>query len=417
MSSTLAPDANRDKVALITGGGTGIGRATALAFAGSGARVAICGRRPEPLDGGPRRARARRRRMPRRAVRRPRARAGRALVDAVVERFGGVDVLVNNAGGQFTAPAEEITSKGMRAVHRLAIDAAWDLTREVATRSMIPGGGGLIVFLGFSPRRGIPGFAHASAARAALENLAQGLLEWSRHSIRAVCVVVGNIDTEGLAAYGAEAVEAARRQVPLGRLGEPREVAETIAFLASAAARTSPARAFSSTAASTPGDTASRRRSADLEVLLGVGRHSAILEHLVGNRQKPGRDRERGVHERKRDRQAEEADGRERDGDAPAIDVIGHRAVEQGAAPGVPEQHDLHPADRRDGGRVHDDRERVLEVVAAARRRGRRRRGVMSPARSPLTGGEPIRVARRRTRAAAPWTRRPAAPSRPGGGD
>jgi citronellol/citronellal dehydrogenase len=144
-------------------------------------------------------------------------------------------VLVNNAGGQFTAPAEEITSKGMRAVHRLAIDAAWDLTREVATSSMIPGGGGLIVFLGFSPRRGIPGFAHASAARAALENLAQGLsLEWSRHSIRAVCVVVGNIDTEGLAAYGAEAVEAARRQVPLGRLGEPREVAETIAFLASA---------------------------------------------------------------------------------------------------------------------------------------------------------------------------------------
>ena len=235
MSSTLAPDANRDKVALITGGGTGIGRATALAFAASGARVAICGRRPEPLNEVRvelERAGAECLAVPC-DVREPEQ--GRALIDAIVERFGGVDVLVNNAGGQFTAPAEEITSKGMRAVHRLAIDAAWDLTREVATRSMIPGGGGLIVFLGFSPRRGIPGFAHASAARAALENLAQGLsLELSRHSIRAVCVVVGNIDTEGLAAYGAEAVEAARRQVPLGRLGEPREVAETIAFLASA---------------------------------------------------------------------------------------------------------------------------------------------------------------------------------------
>ena len=233
MSSALAADANLGKVALITGGGTGIGRATAGAFAASGARVAICGRRPEPLE----RARAELEAggaeclaMPC-DVRDPEQVGG--LVDAVLERFGAVDVLVNNAGGQFTAAAEEITTKGMRAVHRLAIDAAWELTRAVATRSMIPGGGGLIVFGGFSPRRGIPGFAHATAARAALENLAQGLaLEWSRYSIRAVCVVLGNIETAGLASYGPEALEAARRQVPLGRLGRPEEVGETIAFLA-----------------------------------------------------------------------------------------------------------------------------------------------------------------------------------------
>ena len=188
----------------MTGGGTGIGRATAHAFAASGARVAICGRRPEPLE----------------SIRSELEAGGaeclaapcdirepdqvRALVDATLERFDAVDVLVNNAGGQFTAPAEEITTKGMRAVHRLTLDAAWELTHEVATRSMIPGGGGLVVFGGFSPRRGIPGFAHATAARAALENLAQGLaLEWSRYAIRTVCVVLGNIDTEGLAGYGA----------------------------------------------------------------------------------------------------------------------------------------------------------------------------------------------------------------------
>jgi citronellol/citronellal dehydrogenase len=233
MSGGLAADANAGKVALVTGGGTGIGRATATAFAASGARVAICGRRPEPLD----------------EVRREVEEAGgeclalptdirepeevRALVRRTLDRFGAIDVLVNNAGGQFTAPAEEISAGGMRAVHRLAIDAAWELTREVATRSMIPGNGGLIVFGGFSPRRGIPGFAHASAARAALENLAQGLaLEWSRYGIRSVCVVLGNIDTEGLAGYGREALEAARRQVPLGRLGHPAEVGATIAFLA-----------------------------------------------------------------------------------------------------------------------------------------------------------------------------------------
>jgi citronellol/citronellal dehydrogenase len=233
MTGALAGDANRGRVALVTGGGTGIGRATALALAATGARVVICGRRWEPLEdareaiestGGECVAHPTDIREPEQV---------RALVDAALERFGKVDVLVNNAGGQFTAPAEEITANGMRAVHRLAVDAAWDLTREVATRSMIPGGGGLIVFGSFSPRRGISGFAHAAAARAALENLAQGLaLEWSRHGIRAVCMAIGNIDTEGLAGYGPEALEASRRQVPLGRLGRPEEVGETIAFLA-----------------------------------------------------------------------------------------------------------------------------------------------------------------------------------------
>jgi citronellol/citronellal dehydrogenase len=234
VTGVLAPDANRGKVALVTGGGTGIGRATAVALARTGARVVICGRRREPLENTCaelERAGAECLAVPC-DVREPDQ--VRALVDVALERFEAVDVLVNNAGGQFTAPAEEISGKGMRAVHRLAIDAAWELTREVATRSMIPGAGGLVVFTGFSPRRGIPGFAHASAARAALENLAQGLaLEWSRHSIRSVCVVIGNVDTEGLAAYGPEALEAARRQVPLGRLGRPEEVGETIAFLAS----------------------------------------------------------------------------------------------------------------------------------------------------------------------------------------
>ena len=121
----------------------------------------------------------------------------RSLLDATLERFGSVDVLVNNAGGQFAAPAEEISANGWRAVHRLALDAAWDLCHQVARRSMIPGEGGLVVFIGFSPRRGIPEFAHASAARAALENLAAGLaIEWSRYAIRSVCVALGNIEID-----------------------------------------------------------------------------------------------------------------------------------------------------------------------------------------------------------------------------
>lgn len=185
--SPLASDANDGRVALVTGGGTGVGRAVARELARTGAHLAVCGRRPEPLE----------------SVRAELEQAGAEclaipadirepeqaslLVERTLERYGRVDILVNNAGGQFLAPAEEISLKGWRAVHRLAVDAAWDLTRTVAERSMISQRSGVVVFVGFSPRRGIPQMAHAAAARAALENLTGSLAaEWSRYGIRAV---------------------------------------------------------------------------------------------------------------------------------------------------------------------------------------------------------------------------------------
>jgi NAD(P)-dependent dehydrogenase (short-subunit alcohol dehydrogenase family) len=231
--SPLRPDANHGRVAVVTGGGTGIGRATALELASTGARLVVCGRREDPLSrvrgeveelGGECLAVPADLREPEGVSR---------VVDEALDRFGSIDVLVNNAGGQFTAPAEEISDNGWRAVQRASVDAVWSLTRTVATRSMIPGGGGLIVFVGFSPRRGIPGFVHASAGRAAVANLASGLaLEWSRHAIRSVCVAPGTIRTEALDGYGEEVVSGWERSVPLGRLGRPEEVAALIAFLA-----------------------------------------------------------------------------------------------------------------------------------------------------------------------------------------
>jgi citronellol/citronellal dehydrogenase len=229
--SPLAPDANAGKVALVTGGGTGIGCATAFELARTGAKVVVCGRRPEPLEAVQAELGEDCLAVPT-DVREPEQVA--ALVDRALERFGRIDVLVNNAGGQFLAPAEEISLKGWRAVHRLAVDAVWDLTRTVAERSMIPNKDGVVVFIGFSPRRGMAEMAHAAAARAAIENLAGSLaLEWSAHGIRTVCLALGNIATEGLDGYGPERVAEWEREVPLGRLGTPEEAAALIAFLAS----------------------------------------------------------------------------------------------------------------------------------------------------------------------------------------
>jgi citronellol/citronellal dehydrogenase len=235
-TSSLRSDANAGRVALVTGGGTGIGRATALELAGTGARVIICGRRPEPLErtaaaiaaaGGECLAVSADIREPDQVQR---------VVEGGIERFGAIDVLVNNAGGQFVSPAEEISDNGWRAVHRLAVDATWTVTRTVATRSMIPRRSGLVVFVGFSPQRGNPGFAHASAARAAVANLASSLaLEWSRHRIRTVCLAVGTIATEGLGQYDPADAEGWRRAIPLGRFGTPEEVAGLVAFLATPA--------------------------------------------------------------------------------------------------------------------------------------------------------------------------------------
>jgi citronellol/citronellal dehydrogenase len=232
------PEALAGKVVLITGAGTGIGRATAVTAASLGAHLVLAGRRVELLEetadlvakaGGDALVAACDVRDPDQV---------RGLVDTVIATYARVDVLVNNAGGQFQAPAESISVSGWRAVHRLSVEAVWNVTHEVATRSMIPNRRGLLVFLAFSPRRGIPGMVHATAARAAVENLASGLaLEWSRYGIRSVAVAPGTILTEGLEQYSQDAIAEWEHGVPLGRLGRAGDVADVIAFLATPAAR------------------------------------------------------------------------------------------------------------------------------------------------------------------------------------
>jgi NAD(P)-dependent dehydrogenase (short-subunit alcohol dehydrogenase family) len=237
MTDVLRRNVHRGTVAVVTGGGTGIGRAVALQFARCGADVVICGRRPEPLEKTAAEIEA----LGARAlavpadIRDEEQVAG--LVESTLERFGRIDTLVNNAGGQYTAPAEQITGKGWRAVHRLAVDAAWAVTREVAVTAMIPQRSGAMFFMAFSPRRGMASMVHAASARAALENLAAGLaLEWSRFGIRTMCIAAGTISTEAmLRSYPEEDRAGWQAAVPLRRFGTPDEVSGLIAFLASPA--------------------------------------------------------------------------------------------------------------------------------------------------------------------------------------
>jgi citronellol/citronellal dehydrogenase len=221
-----------ERAAIVTGGGTGIGRATALALHRDGFGVVVAGRRPEPLE--QMRALIGDGCVPYAGdIREPEVSAG--LVDACMARFGRIDCLVNNAGGQFTAAAEDITPGGWRAVRRLNLDAPWFLTQAVAKRWMIENGGRVISVV-LCPERGIAGMVHSSAARAGMGALTRTLaMEWGRHGIALNCVAPGWIDTEGVRGYGLDLDDVAA-QVPMKRLGSAAEVGDLIAYLASPAA-------------------------------------------------------------------------------------------------------------------------------------------------------------------------------------
>jgi citronellol/citronellal dehydrogenase len=224
------------QVAIVSGGGSGLGRATALELAALGARVVACGRRREPLDETAAQAEGERCEAVECDIREEDQ--VEALVDGVLERHGRIDLLVNNAGGQYMTPAEDINPKGFRTVMRLNVEGTWLMTHAVATKAMIPEArGGKIVNVTLSPHHGLPAMAHSSAARAAVENLTRVLsIEWSRFGIKLTALAAGHFATETLRTkYPKPVVEGVAGTVPLGRLGEPEEFAWLVAYLASPA--------------------------------------------------------------------------------------------------------------------------------------------------------------------------------------
>ncbi len=160
-----------------------------------------------------------------------------AAVETVCESLGGLDLLVNNAGGQFPSPAEGISPNGWRAVVETNLTGTFLVTREVARRALLPQRSGAIVNVVVDMSRGLPGAAHSGAARAGVENLTRSLaVEWGPHNIRVNAIAPGAVRTLAVAeAYPEDVVALLRRITPLGRMGEPEEVAWLVAYLASEA--------------------------------------------------------------------------------------------------------------------------------------------------------------------------------------
>src|SRR4051795_4291384 len=232
-SRIFAPGLLEGQVIVVTGGGSGLGRATAQELSACGATVVIAGRRAEPLaetaslcEGAceP-------------IVCDIRGEDQVALfVDGVVERQGRVDTLVNNAGGQYMTPAEDISLKGFETVVRLNLVGTWLMSHAAATKSMIPNEGGKIISVTLSPHHGLPGMAHSSAARAAVENLMRVLsIEWARFNIKTTAIASGHFRTDALKKYPQPVQDGVARTVPLHRLGEAEEQAWLVAYLASPA--------------------------------------------------------------------------------------------------------------------------------------------------------------------------------------
>ena len=231
--TVYAPDLFKGQVVVVTGAGGGLGLAIATLFARLGATLAICGRNEEKLEAGAAFLRSfggevLTRQM---TIRDPEQCA--AFVDEVHEKYGQLDVLVNNAGGQFPQPAIDYTVKGWNAVIDTNLNGTWWMMQSAAKKWVDAGQPGNIVNIVATVWRGIPGIAHTTAARAGVIYLSKTVaVEWAPDNIRVNCVAPGCCESTGFNNYTAEGSATFEESNPMLHAGDEWDVAEGVVYMA-----------------------------------------------------------------------------------------------------------------------------------------------------------------------------------------
>jgi citronellol/citronellal dehydrogenase len=221
------------QVALVSGSGRGIGKAIAYQLARLGAKVALCGRDEARLNTTAEKLRALGADVMAHpmSIRDPDAVS--RLYDAVWQRFGTLDLVVNNAGGQFPQAAIDFSPKGWNAVIDTNLNGTWYMMQQAARRWRDAKRGGAIVNIVTVISRGMPGVAHTCAARAGVIYLSKTVaIEWAPLGIRINCVAPGAIATEGMNVYSEEARKALPRSNLMKRFGDVRDIADAVCYLA-----------------------------------------------------------------------------------------------------------------------------------------------------------------------------------------
>ena len=231
--TVYASDLFAGKSVVVTGAGGGLGLAIAALFARLGADVSINGRNEEKLASAAEYLRG----FGGKVLARPMAIRDPEQVDAFVaevnDEFGAIDVLVNNAGGQFPQAALDFSAKGWNAVIDTNLNGTWWMMQSTARRWVEQKRPGAIVSIVADIWRGMPGIAHTCAARAGVIYLSKSVaVEWAPHNIRVNCVAPGCCESTGFGNYPEDGAATFQDSNPMRHAGDEWDVAEAVAYMA-----------------------------------------------------------------------------------------------------------------------------------------------------------------------------------------